>query len=583
MQNYIKDNKDIARLGTPLDDRVRHLTVEQHSNVNSIMSDIINNLDDLAIRELMGGNTSDIDVIFDTLHQEVASVIASSNNLINSSYLGYLDNFTKSVEETLRCRSFNYFIMAVLPDFILGWHNAEWGNLAQMYRKLLVLAARDHGKSFFFSFAYPLWQLYRYQRFSPNNPAASKELFMAGEGMLVTNEYKLSTEFMGKIRDEIEGNDILRERLMPDKKRDGWGKEQIKCKNGSRMYVRSANSKIRGLHPKWVVMDDFLNDSSLYSQEQRDRYWNIFAGVINPALTPGGQMIIVGTPFYEMDLYGKLKKINADNLVKGKDRNFNIFEYPAIFPDGTLLFETRHSYKSIMEKKDLLGEITFSREIMVQPLADGATLFPYDILRKSIFGQDDVPTYDNIDTCPIKFQSVVIGCDFAMSAAIGSDYSVFIVGGIDMLGKMHVLNIWRKKGVKYGGQIAALKMLNRRFRPDTIVVETNSFGEVFFQMLEEAGLPVVGDFTGNEKKDFYIGVPALATAFERSQIKLPYGTQKAKDMTDLIHGELNSMTFIQDKGKLESVGQHDDTGMALWQFWKGCKRSMTSFDFNFIG
>ena len=102
-------------------------------------------------------------------------------------------------------------------------------------------------------------------------------------------------------------------------------------------------------------------------------------------------------------------------------------------------------------------------------------------------------------------------------------------------------------------------------------------------MLEEAGLPVVGDFTGNEKKDFYVGVPALATAFELSQIKMPYGTQAAKDMTDLIHGELNSMTFIQDKGKLESVGQHDDTGMALWQFWKGCKRSITSFDFSFVG
>ena len=583
MPDFKKSNIEIVRPGTVFDERVRHLTSEQHSNVNAIMGDIIDNLDDLAIRELLGGTTKDLDQIFDTLHQETVGVIASSNNLINSSYFGYLENFTKSVEETLRCRSFNYFILAVLQDFILGWHNAEWGNLAQMFRKLLILAARDHGKSHHFSFAYPLWQMYRYKRFSPNNPSASKELFMAGEGMLVTNEYKLGTEFMGKIRDEIESNPILCERLMPDSKRDGWGKEQIKCKNGSRMYVRSANSKIRGLHPKWVVLDDYLNDSSLYSQEQRDRYWNIFAGVISPALTPGGQMIIIGTPFYEMDLYGQLKKINVESAAKGKEKPFPAFEYPAVFPDGSLLFETRHSYKGIMEKRDLLGEITFSREIMVQPLADGATLFPYEILRKSIFGQDEVPTYDNIDICPIKFQSVVIGCDFAMSSAIGSDYSVFIVGGLDFSGKMHILNIWRKKGIKYGGQIGALKMMNRRFRPDVIVVETNSFGEVFFQILEEAGLPVVGDFTGNEKKDFYKGVPALATAFELSQIKLPYGTQKAKDVTDLIHAELASMTFIQDKNKLESTSGHDDSAMALWQFWKGCKRSMSSFDFNFIG
>jgi hypothetical protein len=583
MTDPLLGNKELVRLGTPLDDRVRHLTAEQHDNVYSIMDDIITNLDDHAIRELMGGTTKDLDTIFDILQQETAAVISSSNKLINSAPLGYLENFTQSVEETLRCRSFNYFMLSVLPDFIMGWHNAEWGNLTQMYRLLLILAARDHGKSHQMSFAYPLWQLYRYRKFSPQDPAASKELFMAGEGMLVTNEYKLSTEFMGKVRDEIESNDVLGARLMPDSKRDGWGREKIVCKNGAKFYVRSANSKIRGLHPKWVVLDDFLNDSSLYSQEQRDRYWNIFSGVIYPALTPGGQMVIIGTPFFELDLYGTLKKANADSIAKGEKQRFGIFEYPAIFPDGTLLFETRHSYDSIMEKKALLGEIVFSREIMVQPLADGATLFPYDILRKSIIGQDEVDVVENIDSCKEKYEMIVVGCDFAISSGIGSDYSVFTIGGVDARGKIHILNTWRKRGVKYGGQIAALKMINRRFRPDVFVLETNGMQEIFLQLVEEAGLPAVGDFTGAEKKDMYKGVPALAVLFEQGGIKFPYGTQKAKDLTDLYFSELNSMTFIQDKGKLESVGQHDDTSMSLYIMMKGFKRALKSFDFNFLG
>lgn len=579
----LRSNLDLVRLGTPLDDRVTHLTLEQHQNSWAIMDDIIDNLDDHAILELLGGSTQDIDVIFDTLRQETAAVLASSNRLINTAHLGYLDNFTKSVEETLRCRSINYFILSVLQDFILAWHGAEWGNLAQMYRLLLILAARDHGKSHFFSFAYPLWQLYRYRKFSPQDPGASKELYMAKEGMIVTNEYSLAMEFMGKIRDEIEANDILRERLLPKSKREGWGKEKITCKNGARLYGKSANSKIRGLHPTWIGLDDFLNDSSLYSQEQRDKYWNIFSGVIYPALTPGGQMIVVGTPFHELDLYGTLKKANTTAIEEGKKRQFNIFEYPSIFPNGELLFETRHSYDSIMEKRALLGEIIFSRELMVQPLADGATLFPYDILRNSIIGQGDVDVIENIDQSTEKYEVVAVGCDFAISSAIGSDYSVFTIVGLRKNGKIDVLNTWRKNGVKYGGQIAALKMINKRFRPDIFVLETNGLQEIFLQMVEEAGLPAVGDFTGNEKKDFYKGIPALAVLFERSMIKFPYKSQKAKDLTDLYHAELNSMTFIQDKGKLESAGAHDDTSMSLWQAIKGVKRSINSFDFNFIG
>ena len=144
------------------------------------------------------------------------------------------------------------------------------------------------------------------------------------------------------------------------------------------------------------------------------------------------------------------------------------------------------------------------------------------------------------------------------------------------------MNTWRKRGVKYGGQIAALKMINARFRPDVFVLETNGLQEIFLQMVEEAGLPAVGDFTGSEKKDFYKGIPALAVLFEQSKIKFPYGTQRAKDLTDLYHSELNSMTFIQDKGKLESVGQHDDTSMSLYIMLKGFKRGLKSFDFNFM-
>ena len=558
----------------------RPLKLKQQLDIYNTVERIIDGLDVGAMRELSGGMTKDIDDLFDDLVRETSSVLNSQHTHLNVGSFGYLDKFTDSVEETLRCSSLNYFIASVLPDFILGWHNLEWGNLVQMNRLLCILAARDHGKSYEFSFAYPLWQMYRYRKYETDGRLAPKEFRMAREGMLVTNEYGLAAHFLRMIKEEVENNDILNERLMPSSKHQGWGNERILCKNGAEMYIKSAGSKIRGHHPTWVAMDDFLNESSLYSQDQRDKYWNIFSAVIFPALSPGGQLVMVGTPFFEKDLYGTLKEKGAAE--KGADL-FKIFEYPAIFPDGTLLFPERHTYDSIMQKQALLGSLIFSREILVKPVSDGATIFPFDMLRNSIKGQQETKLVRNIDEAKRKFVRVSVGCDFAISSSIGADYSCFTILGQDEYGQIHFLNTWRRAGASYAQQMAALKKINRDFRPDVFVVETNGMQEIFLQEMEAAGLPVVGQVTGVNKKSFYSGVPALAILFETSMINFPYGDEKSKNITDLYHGELNSITFIQDKGKLESTTQHDDCGMSLWQGVKGLKWGVEKFDFSFIG
>lgn len=547
------------------------LSLNQMSDVYDIVSDIVENLDELAITELLSGDIKDIDHLIAVLIDETAQVVATKNPA-ETAELNYLDTFAKEVEETLRVKSLNYFILTVLPDFILGWHNIEWSNLIQINRFLCVLAARDHGKSYHFSFAYPLWQMYRYKR-KQRGVYVPKELQMAREGLLITNEFNLARHFLAMIKEEIANNPILRERLMPESKREGWGKEKIICKNGASLAIKSAGSKIRGYHPTYIVLDDFLNESSLYSQEQRDKYQNIFTGVILPALSPGGQMLIVGTPFFEKDLYAYLKSTGE----------FPVFEYPAIFPDGQLLFPQRHSFESLMKKRNILGSLVFSREILVKPVSDMATIFPYDILRNAIKGQDSVDVITNIDNSDRKFVKIVVGADFAISSNIAADYTVFTILGVDDLGNFHILNTWRKRGANYSQQIAALKKINYDFRPDVIYAEDNGMQEIFIQMMQDANLPVVGKTTNTvNKKSLYKGIPSLAVLFETFRIKFPYGTQRAKDLTDLYFAELNSITYIQDSGKLESTSQHDDTAMSLWNAVRAAKGTIDDFDFSFI-
>ena len=52
-----------------------------------------------------------------------------------------------------------YFGQHVLGMEVCG-HHEEWSELVARYNKIGINAARDHGKSFFFSFAYVIWRLY---------------------------------------------------------------------------------------------------------------------------------------------------------------------------------------------------------------------------------------------------------------------------------------------------------------------------------------------------------------------------------------------------------------------------------------
>ena len=113
-------------------------------------------------------------------------------------------------------------------------------------------------------------------------------------------------------------------------------------------------------------------------------------------------------------------------------------------------------------------------------------------------------------------------------------------------------------------------------------VENNNFQEIFVQMMEDEHLPVIGKTTGINKKSLYLGVPRMAVFFETNRMRFPYKSQKAKDMTDLYFSELNSISFIQQTGKLESLTQHDDTSMSLWNLCRALLGDKMEFNFSYI-
>lgn len=537
----------------------------------NIVDEIIEGLDERGINELLEGSEGDLDFVIDNLVRDTFEVMYTGKTDIDFSPK-YTDRLSESIEETLRTRNLTYFITSVMPDFQLSWHHLEWGDLVHRYRKLCIEAARDHGKSFYFSNAYAAWQLYKYARPKGTIFSARPTKSNSNRGYLFSFSLQQSVDLMEILKGTIESNDILRQRLFPDSKQSGaWASTNIVCKNGARLTCKGFGSSVRGAHPFWIVVDDGLKDNVIYSQLQRQKSIDYFHSVIMNMLVPGGQIVVVGTPFHASDLYGDLKN----------KKGWFVIEYPAIFPDGRILWPQRWSFFDLLDKRASQGNIIFSRENLCRPITNEASIFPLKVLERSLLRMENYVLVRNRDDFPMKFNKVVTGCDFAISANVGSDYTVFTTWGVDdETGERWLLNFHRQKGMTFNEQMQVLRGINARFRPDTMILEQNTFQQIFVQESDRQGLPVVGHTTGIDKYDLKTGWPGLAIDFERGKIHIPTGDEYSRNVKDLIFSDLGSVAFT-DKG-LESVGEHDDISSSFWLAKLGANLITTGFKYTFL-
>lgn len=545
----------------------------------AVVDEIIDGMDDKGILELMQGSDGDLDWVLDNILKDTYQVLYTGNPNIDFAPK-YTDRLSQSIEEIFRCKNLTYFITSVLPDFQMSWHHLEWCDLVHRYKKLCVEAARDHGKSFFYSNAYAAWQLYKYAKPKGSVFSARPTKSNSNRGYLFSFSLQQSVDLMEILKGTIESNDILKDRLFPESKNSGaWASTNIVCKNGARLTCKGFGSSVRGAHPYWIVVDDGLKDNVIYSQLQRQKSIDYFHSVIMNMLVPGGQIIVVGTPFHASDLYGDLKS-KSIFVTKSKNGWF-VIEYPAIFPDGRILWPQRWSFFDLMDKRTTQGNIIFSRENLCRPITNESSIFPLKVLERSLVRMENYVLVRNRDDFPIKFNKVVVGCDFAISANVGTDYTVFTVWGVDdETGERWLLHFYRDKGKTFHEQMQVLKGINVRFRPDTMILEQNTFQQIFVQESDKQGLPVIGHTTGIDKYDLKTGWPGLAIDFERGKIHIPIGDKYSQDVKDLIFSDLGSVAFT-DKG-LESVGEHDDISSSFWLAKLGANLITTGFKYTFL-
>lgn len=529
------------------------LTNNQLTYLYNAVDNIIERLPERALNQLLEGYGNDVDTMLrEMVHQSEKALYLGRT--LDSESLSYVDNVKASMDNTLKILSLNYFITTMLPKFRLGWRNIEWSNLTQLYPWSCYLCARASGKSYQWSYAFILWRLWSYTR-----PTAYRQDTVDNanrkETCYITNTFTLAKVQIAKVTEEIEANDLIKEKLNPYNKAS-IGETAIKTETGSTLHVRGKDSMIRGLHVGACLCDDMPDESSLYSDEQREKLKELLKGTIEPIVEPYGYFLVSGTPYSSApnELYQILKA----------DKRFYCFEYPILFPDGRPLAPDRYTFEQILAKKEELGTIVFNREYLVVPISDTSTIFPYEYLMRSVIGMETIRFASSIDDFPFKLTRVHIGVDFAVSGNIGADYTVYSVWGKDAMDNYYLLYYYRKRGMSHNEQVDKIVQLDRLFHPNKIRCEANGFQSILSGLAKERGLKNIEPFTTTEgnKKDLYTGLPSLSAMFERGQIKCPYAIGETRQAVDLMFGEFSSITFRSDNGKLEAASGHDDIALS---------------------
>ncbi|MAD95890.1 MAG: hypothetical protein CMB99_01045 [Flavobacteriaceae bacterium] len=450
-------------------------------------------------------------------------------------------------------------------SFMLGPHHIGWGQACNQHPRILALAARDHGKSYFWCFAYPLWMADR------RAPGKIGYIFSATASQ--------AEEHLAKIRAEVMGggeNGGPNPKLAHLLKADGTlvkdTARTLKFANGSEIRARGFGTRVRGGHPFWLVADDVGNDEWIWSETQRTKAIDYFLSAIEPMVVPGGQLIVVGTPFHAQDLYRHLEDGGVFHTIKD----------PAVDTVGRPLWPARYDLDALDRKRKLLGSaLRWSREFLCQPISDEASLFPSWLFDTPGVKQPYAMGIGG-DYWESRNMDVFMGVDLAMSASTGADYFVVFVMAVDRMTKdRYLVDIIRLKGLGYQSQVDVITRASEKYSPGLVFCEANQFQRVITDhVVRTSTVPIKAFYTsGNSRQSItsqrrgmtktYVanknaldqGVPSLRMLFENSKIKIPWHPDTRPAVEHWI-GEMQAFGWAD--GKLQGVGAHDDTVMAMW-------------------
>ena len=388
---------------------------------------------------------------------------------------------------------------------------------------------------------------------------------------------------------------LIKQFLESDKVVEDWASNEMPAFKGSeskwtstQLYVQrpgasvdptleaiGSGGKITGAHVDVVVIDDLEDDTTTGSAGVRAKTREWLNATVTPILNQGGLMLVIGTRKNADDIYAHMKA----------DPTFAVIEDPAIktWPESfDYVVETDKSGREILKGVDVKGEYEVLwpefrpiEHLLMERRSMGATLFAREMQNEVIAVEDSIikpewfneaktttyclgepPATLDLENCVIvQAWDLSIESDSKKANTNDTDYTVGVTLAKDEKGTIWLLDAYRNRGITQQDILNAIHTMYHKWSDfvRTVVVEKNSFGNLYVQQLQTTALPVKG-VAMTRHNALRIGIHKIAVLFENNFVKLPIGDERSRNLVD----------EMQKEGIEFPVSKHDDLLDALY-------------------
>lgn len=342
--------------------------------------------------------------------------------------------------------------------------------------------------------------------------------------LIISGTEAQSIQFLNDIKNELIDNPHIKnlfhiKGLVKDSETDiiceftDGHKFRIQAK-GSEQRLRGV--KWAGKRPDLIVCDDIEDDEQVMSKERREKFRKWFFGALLPCRSDDGIIRIVGTILHMDSLLERL--MPEFQLQTRSKRKFLIIEPLRTYTthqlpwkavkykahDETfenLLWESKRPEEELRRiRDDYIAQglpDVYSQEYLNIPIDESLAFFKRG---------DFIARNDAARQTPLRYY---ITGDLAISEKDRSDYSAFLVGGVDENGIIHVVNVIRER-LNALEIVETIFALEQTYKPEVFGLEEGQISKAIGPFLYEE-MPRRGVFPN------LIGLKPSADKMERAR------------------------------------------------------------------
>jgi len=376
----------------------------------------------------------------------------------------------------------------------------EWWNLCCSDHPLVAIAApRGHAKSTAITYAYVLASvLFRDRRFV----------------LIVSDTYDQAVMFLKDIAQTLQEDTAIHElfEVLPDLEKTAENDIIVRFKDGEkfRIVAKGSEQKVRGLkwdnkRPDLIVCDDLENDEIVMNQERRDKFKKWFLNALLPSRSDNGLVRMVGTILHMDSLLENLmpplwdRKFTVNEPLKSYStkpgKAWQAIRYRAhtgLNDFSQILWESKRPKKWLIAERqkylDSGNSDGYAQEYLNYPIDESLSLFR----RADFMAMTDKDLEKSRQRpCPMHYY---VAIDPAITELDHGNYTVFIVGGVDENGLLHIVDVIREK-MGPEAIIETFFQLGKRYEPELFLIEQGAIEKslgpfLYAEMLKPGRMPL---------------------------------------------------------------------------------------------